>query len=209
MKRTIAALALVAAFICAAQDKVAYVNMEKAFTEYYRTVNANVTFEQKKADYEMKMSILAKELESSKKELNDLDREANNDLLAKEARDEAGRKFKIRKEVFDGKLEEFDRARRAGVQDLTQTKAESEEGLVRELVAAIRQFAADKGYTHVYDVSGMSMNRMPVLLVYPEQQDVTAAFIAVINSGHEKEGSDAREKLEELSRKADAARNAE
>lgn len=205
MRITVFALALVISGLCLAQEKVAYVNMEKAFEDYYKTSNANVIFEQKKAEYEDKMLILSKELEADAKELQSLEGDAKNELLAKEARDEAVRKLRARAEVFNGKRDEFERSRRVGVQELTRTKSESEDMLVKELMVAIKQFAADKGYTLVYDVSGLTMNRMPVLLVYPEQLDVTSAFVAVINAGHDKELADAKAKLEAFSKK-DAAK---
>jgi len=197
MKRFVFAFVTVAVcMLCQAQDRVAYVSMEKAFTDYYKTINANVQFEQKKLEFEEKMTMLTKEFDASANELKNLRADADNELLSKEARDEAIRKFKVKAQIFEDKRNELARTERAGRTDLNRTKGETEATLVSDLIAAIKKFAADNGYTHVYDVSGMSFNRMPVLLVYPEQQDVTAAFIKVINNGHEKEIEAAKDKLE-------------
>ena len=199
MKRFVFAFAAIAMFVvCHAQDRVAYVSMEKAFAEYYKTINANVQFEQKKLDFEEQMTALGKELDTAANELKNLKADADNELLSKEARDEAARKFKARLPLFDDKRNEMARKERAGKLELNKVKGETEATLVTELMASIKKFASDKGYTHVYDVSGMSFNRMPVLLVYPEQQDVTAAFIKVINDGHEKEIEAAKDKLETI-----------
>ncbi len=199
MKRFVFAFAAVALFaVCHAQDRVAYVSMEKAFAEYYKTINANVKFEKKKLDFEEQMTKLSKDLEADANELKSLKADADNELLSKEARDEAARKFKVRLPMFDEKRNEMARKERGGKLDLNRVKGETEATLVNELMASIKKFAADKGYTHVYDVSGMSFNRMPVLLVYPEQQDVTAAFIKVINDGHEKEIETAKDELETI-----------
>lgn len=198
MKKFALAVAFVACLCCLAQEKVAYVNMEKSFGEFYKTSNANVIFEQKKLEFDEKMSALADELEAKTRELKALEGEAKNELLSKEARDEAMRKLKISADIFGGRREAFERERRAGVQELNRLKAETEETLVKELRSSIKKYASDNGYTLVYDISGMSMNRMPVLLVYPEQQEITDAFIKVINNGHEKELADAKAKLEEI-----------
>lgn len=198
MRKMAFALAFAACLLGMAQEKVAYVNIEKSFAEFYKTSNANVIFEQKKLDYDEKMSTLADELEAATGELKALEGDAKNELLSKEARDEARRKLKIRADLFNGKREGFERERRAGVQELNKLKAETEETLVNELRGAIRKFAADNGYTLVYDISGMTMNRMPVLLVYPEQLEITAAFIKFINEGHDKELADAKAKLEAM-----------
>ena len=57
MKRFVFAIAAVAiSVMCQAQDRVAYVSMEKAFAEFYKTINANVQFEQKKLEFEEQMT---------------------------------------------------------------------------------------------------------------------------------------------------------
>ena len=180
------------------QDRVAYVSMEKAFAEYYKTANANVQFEQKKQDFEDRMTYLSKEYDTAANELKVLRDNAGNELLSKEARDDAARKLKTRLPLMEDKRNELARADRNGKMELSRLKSETEATLVGELMNSIKKFAADNGYTHVYDISGMSFNRMPVLLVYPEQLEVTAAFIKVINDGHEKELDAARAKLETL-----------
>ena len=197
MKRFVFAIAAVAiSLICQAQDRVAYVSMEKAFAEFYKTVNVNVMFEQKKLEFEETMTKLTKELETDASELKNLQADAENELLSKEARDEATRKFKVRLSMFEDRRKETALKERNGRMELNRMKSESESRLVSDLMAAIKKFAADNGYTHVYDISGMSFNRMPVLLVYPEQQEITTAFISVLNNGHEKEMAEAKEKLE-------------
>lgn len=197
MKRFVFAVAAVAlGMICQAQDRVAYVSMEKAFGEYYQTINVNVVFEQKKLDFEEQMTKLTKELEADANELKNLKADADNELLSKEARDEAARKFKARVPLFEDRRNDMLRRERAGRMELERMKSEKENKLVSDLKTAIKKFAADNGFTHVYDISGMSLNRMPVLLVYPEQQEITAAFISVLNNGHEKEMAAAKEKLE-------------
>ncbi len=197
MKRFVFAIVAVAiGLMCQAQDRVAYVSMEKAFADYYKTINANVQFEQKKLDFEVQMTELSKELDNAATELKNLKVDAENELLSKEARDEAARKFKAKLPLFEDKRNDMARRERGGRNELNRLKSETEADLVTDLKAAIKKFAVDNGYTHVYDISGMSFNRMPVLLVYPEQQEITTAFINVINNGHEKEIEAAKEKLE-------------
>ncbi len=175
--------------------------MEKAWGEFYKTCNANVIFEQKKVEFEEKMAILQQGLEAEAKELKTLQADATNELLSADASEEAKRKFRVRAELFAGKRDDFERTRRAGVQDLNRLKAETEDMLMKELTGFVEKYAADKGITHLYDISGLTMNRLPVLLVYPKEQEVTNDFIAVINAGHEKEQQEAKEKLEAIKKK--------
>lgn len=181
-----------------AQDKVAYLNMGKIFEEYYKTVNANIVFEQKKQEYEDKMGILRSGLEEAARELKKLEDDSRNELLAQSAREEAVSKYRVRIGLFNDKREEFERSRQRGAQELRRLQAETEDSLVKELRAIVDKFASDNGYTHVYDVSGMTMNRMPYLLVYPKQQEATDKLLKVVNAGHETELKDSKAKLDAL-----------
>jgi len=191
----LAALSSLAAF---AQDKMGYVNMADLFEGYYKTVNANIIFENRKKEFEDRMNLLRVEVENAGKDARSMEVEARNELLSKEAREEAMRKFRVRADVFSQKREEFERARQKGMADLRRVQFSTEEGLIKDLAELVKKFAKDNGYTHVFDVSGQSMNRMPTLLVYPEQQDITKDLLQVVNNGHETELKEATEKLEAI-----------
>jgi len=181
-----------------AQDKVAYVNMATVFEGYYKTFNANIIFEQKKKEYEDKMGILCSSLEEALRELKKVEADAKNELLAEAAREEAVRKYRVRAENCGAKRDEYERSKQQGYQELRHAQRESEVTLANELSEMLRKYAADNGYTHVYDVSGQSLNGLPVLLVYPKQQEITVDFVKIVNTGHDKELADAKAKLEAL-----------
>jgi len=181
-----------------AQDKVAYLNMSDVFEQYYKTLNANIIFENKKKEYDDKMTMMGSELETSLREVRTIEAEAKNELLAEKVREEAARKFKLKAELFQTKRNEFERTRQQGLMELRRLREDTEETLVRELRSLVDTYAQTNGYTHVYDVSGYSMNRMPFLLVYPKQQDITSAFVASINAGHDAEIKDAKAKINVL-----------
>lgn len=192
----------VAMFILAlgafSQDKVGYVDMSDVFEQYYKTLNANIIFENKKKEYDDKMTMLGSELETSLRDVRTIEAEAKNELLAQNVRDEAARKYRLKAELFQNKRNDFERARQQGIAELRRVREETEEMLVKELRALIETYAQTNGYTHVYDVSGNSLNRMPFILVFPKQQDISEAFIASINAGHDAEIKDAKAKLELL-----------
>ena len=196
--RAIATALLVTTIGLFAQNKVGYVNMNDVFEQYYKTINANIIFENKKKEYEDKMNMMGSDLENSLREVRAVEAEAKNELLAQNVREEALRKYKIKAELFQTKRNEFERARQQGRGELGRLREETEDILVKELRALIEKYAETNGYTHIYDVSGNSLNRMPFLLVYPKQQDITATFVSSINAGHETEIADAKAKLDAM-----------
>ena len=181
-----------------AQDKVAYINMNEVFEQYYKTLNANIIFENKKKEYDDKMTMMGSDLETSLRDVRTVEAEAKNELLAQNVRDEAARKYRLKVELHQTKYREFERARQQGMAELRRLREETEEMLVKELRSLLDAYANANGYTHIYDVSGNSLNRMPFILFYPKQQEITTAFIASINAGHDAEIKDARAKLDAM-----------
>ncbi len=194
----IALLLSIASAALLAQDRVAYVSMARLFEEYYKTINANVLFEQRKIDYEDRMTLLRKSVEDAANDARAAEADAKNELVPQTTREEAMRKLRVRVEYFNKKRDEFEQARQQGTNELRRVQFETEEALVKDLSEFVKQYAKNYGYTHVWDVSGQSMNRMPTLLVYPESQEITDALIAQVNQGHENEVEAAKANLERL-----------
>ncbi|MDD4540342.1 MAG: OmpH family outer membrane protein [Lentisphaeria bacterium] len=195
---TLCVAALLMAITAIAQDKTAYVNMEKIFEEYYKTVNANIAFEQQKQDFEERVTMLRGELEALAKETQKFEEDSQNELLSMAVREDSRRKFQLRLERLRGKNDEFERFRQENMQKLQRIRGTKEEELVEELLTMVRKFAEVRGYSHVYEVSGRTLNRVPVLLVYPKEQDVTDVVVNIANAGHEEELADAKARYEAL-----------
>ena len=183
----------------------AYINMETVFEGYYKTVRANAGFEQKKKDFEGRLEILRDELKSMVTEARKTEEEASSELLSQEAREEARTKLRLKSERLRAKEEEFGQFRRSGMGDLNRARLVAEEELIKDITEFVRTYCKGKGHRLVYDVTGRSLNRMPVLLLYPTDEEITPAVLAEINKGHEEELKQATTELEAL-RKAAADR---
>ena len=178
--------------------KRAFVNMETIFEGYYKTIRANAAFEQKKADFEERIDILRDELRAMVSDSRKLEEQASNDLLSEEAREESKRKLKLRLERLRAKEEEFRQYRGAGFKELQKSRLAAEEELIEDLAEFVRKYCREKGLDLVYDVTGKSLNRMPVLMVYPEEEEITAEILKAINLGHEDELEKAKADLEAM-----------
>ncbi len=135
------------------------------------------------------------------------DSASKNELLSQAARDDSKRKVGMMMERLQAKREELMKYRQEGYQKLQNTRGIAEEGLIQNLTAQVEKYAQDKGYTHIYEVSGRSLNRVPVLLVYPKEQEITEDLLLLLNRGHERELQESKEKTEALKKKNDEARN--
>jgi Skp family chaperone for outer membrane proteins len=194
-------LAAIAACLCAGMVRAsdtAYVNMETIFEGYYKTVRANAGFEQKKKDFEGRVDILRDELKSMVSETKKVDDEAANELLSNEARDVARNKLRLKVERLRSKEEEFGQFRRSGMADLNRGRLVTEEELIKDISEFVRTYCKEKGFRLVYDINGRSLNRMPVVLVYPTDEEITPELLVGINKGHEEDLKQATAEFEAL-----------
>ena len=204
MKKLIASLLCAAmALTLAAAEKTGYVNMETVFNSYYKTVNENINFENQRKKFVDAMDIFRKEYKSSLQEYQKAKADAENELLSTEARSAAASRVKLLETRLQQKQDEIMDFRDNGMREIESKQQTVTNALAEDLLAQTRNFAAQKGYTLVLEVSGKSLSRIPVVITYPKEAEFTEELIQVINAGHEKEKADAQTRLDALRKQAE------
>lgn len=179
----------------AGELKRGYVNMETLFNEYYKTINENITFENRQRTVTEGFQLLRSEMENTMKEFKKAESEAQNELLSAEARNAAGERARLLAERLQQKQTEIYKYREESLRDIQNRQQQVTDALVGELLEQVRKYAADKSYDEIVEVSGKTMSRVQVLLVYPKDKDITAEMVKIINAGHEKEKQEAQARL--------------
>lgn len=201
MKRIslLAGLLLITSVFCVfGADKFGYVDMEKVFNDYYKTARESLNFEKRRQVFEEQMNVLKSEFDTSYQEFERLMNESENELLSENERNDAQRKAKLMEDRLHQKDMEMQRTYQEGVQELQRSRNDMEEKIISELISLVRKYALDHGYTHVLEVSGKTLNRVPAILLYPENEDFTEDLLTSLNGGHEKELEEARSSLQQL-----------
>jgi Skp family chaperone for outer membrane proteins len=181
--------------MAAGELKRGYVNMETLFNEYYKTINENITFENRQRTVTEGFQLLRSEMENTMKEFKKAESEAQNELLSAEARNAAGERARLLAERLQQKQTEIYKYREESLRDIQNRQQQVTDALVGELLEQVRKYAADKSYDEIVEVSGKTMSRVQVLLVYPMDKDITAEMVKIINAGHEKEKQEAQARL--------------
>lgn len=194
--------------VAADSGKTAFVNMETVFNEYYKTVNENISFEGKRKTLIDGWSLLREEYDGTVAELKKMRAQADNELLAADVRDTAKSKAQLLLQRIEEKQREMLRFRQQGMAEIEQRQQQVMNDLIAELREILAKYAKENGYTMVLEVSGRTMNRMPAVLVYPPEQEITEAVVKLVNAGHEQEKRDADARLKELRAKSAAAARA-
>jgi Skp family chaperone for outer membrane proteins len=120
------------------------------------------------------------------------------DDLIPGGKENATREYRILMERGAAKQQEYMRFRQTGRAKVEKKRMESEGALIKDLSEFIRKYCEMNGYDIVYDINGKSLNRMPVLLVYPKELEITAELAKAVNRGHEEERKKAEEELKKI-----------
>ncbi len=203
---------LVAALACglqlSAQDKTIYVNLETIFENFYKTINANIAFEDQKKDFEARLGLIREEMQNLEKQAQRYNEEVQNDLLPRETRETSQRSLQAAVDRLRAKKREYDQNQEEGLRNLQRIRMKREEDLVSDILTTINKYADEAGATHVIEVSGKTFNRVQVYLRYPKEKDVTQAILKLVNLGHEDELAAAKAKLDTIRAKANELKEA-
>ena len=205
MKQITVLLALCMAIAALAAERFAYVNMETVFNEYYKTVNENINVENLRKQYLDGFNLLKDEFQTSLAEYQKAVADADNELLSDEVRANARSKAQLLENRLQQKQDEVVRYRQEGLGEIENRQQQIVEKLATELTELVRKYAQQQGYTTVLEVSGKSLNRVPMVIAYPHDQEITDEVVKLSNAGHEAEKTEATAKLTDLRNKLRAA----
>ena len=189
------ALLLTAYDVQASGQKIATVDLEKAFNSYYKTKLIDQDFTDQSKLYRNYIARQAEQLRKDEQLLRQkLDASLNVALAPAERQ-------KRQDEV--NKLEQSLRMRRAQLEQEAADRAKSlQESAVRErrkvvdeIQTEIRRRAAIEGYTIVLDRTGKSMNDAPLVLFSADSIDITDKVITELNRGAKAAGASGKNSI--------------
>ena len=204
MKKTLTFASLIAAFSLAASlpanadVKVGLVDMNKVFSSYYKTKDAenriNDARSAAKKELDDRMDTYKKNLD----EINKLNEDLNKAELSKEAKE---KKSKDRDEKIaetknlEREITEFRTTREKQLQDQA---VRMRNGIVEEITKLIQARVKSDAYDLVLDKSGNSLNGVPIILYSKDTSDFSEDIITALNKNKPKDGAPAVEAAPEV-----------
>ncbi|MEI6350962.1 MAG: OmpH family outer membrane protein [Verrucomicrobiota bacterium] len=208
MKRILTLASLIAAFGLAAstpaqaESKIGLVDMNKVFSSYYKTKDAETRINDArgaaKKELEDRMDTYKKNLDI----INKLNEDLNKAELSKEAKDKKGkeRDEKIAEtKNLEREITEFRTTREKQLQDQA---IRMRNGIVEEITKLIQDKVKADQYDLVLDKSGNSLNGVPIILFSKDANDFSDDIIASLNKNKPKEGAPSTEALPSSDSKA-------
>ena len=162
-------------------ERIAVVDLEKVFREYYKSRIAEETIRTQGETYRSYLLQLNDRREKLRAELRIAIRNSQNVTLAPEemhkARQHAA-KLEAELKALDTEIELYQENMVKSIRELEQRKRAE---IVEDIAKCVRKRAAAEGYVYVFDSSGKTMNDQPALLVFPEGCDLTRVVIEDLN----------------------------
>jgi outer membrane protein len=189
MKRTLLCIAAAIAVATPSlhAQRVATVDMNKIFSSYYKTKDAEAKINEArstaKGELDERMESYKKNLEA----INKLNEEIQKPELSKEAKDQ---KMKARDEKIGetkGLEREINEFRSTREKQLQEQAVRMRNGIVEEITKIVQDIVKTKGYEIVFDKSGSSLNGVPFLISSKDDLDFSQSVIDELNKNRPKD----------------------
>ncbi len=172
-----AALLLAFAWTAAAELRIATVDLDKVFQSHPKTQKAEEGLKAAEVRIKADMEKMAGEAKALQDEAQKLKEAANTPMLSETARMQK----KLEAEDKLTELQELQlrirRTQETRLKQLRDQLMKTRQGIVDELMAAVKAFAQEEGYAMIFDVSGLTMNAVPLAVYADDELDVTAAIV--------------------------------
>ena len=175
------ALSCLAAVAASGSERIAVVDLDKIFREYYKSRIAEETIRSQGESYRSYLIQLNDRRKKLVEEARAAAFNAQNVALSPEEAAKA-RKTAVQAEAA---LKTLDEEIAAYQENMVKTLRELEQRKRAEILDdirnCVRRRAAAEGYLYVFDSSGRTLNEQPALLVFPENCDLTKVVIEELN----------------------------
>ncbi len=177
-----------------AQTKVGMVDMNKIFTNYFKTKEAESQINEARArakrDLDDRMDTYKKTMD----DINQLNAEIDRPELSKELKEE---KMKSRDDKIaetknlEREITEF---RQQKEKDLQDQAVRMRNAIVDEITKLVQDRVKTDAYDLVFDKSGQSLNGVPIVLYSKDNMDFSSDIIAALNKDRPKDSGSAPKK---------------
>ena len=194
-KTLLAALALLFAALFASAGasssdlKIAIIDMEKIFQDYYKTKIQDANLKRQAEifkDYSDKLSDSLQKMQDEFKTLRDSSQNIALTEVERENRRLAAQDKYRQVTAKDAELRQYNREKQRQLRDDFEKMRTD---IIDEIKRIVKERCALEGYALVLDKSGMTLNNIPAIIYFNPAMDITDGVIKDLNRGHEKDAA--------------------
>jgi len=165
------------------QLKIASVDMEKLFKEYYKTKKAEVELKDRHTAYQKDVNDFRSQLQKMSEDAKKLKEEAENPAYADEKRSEKRKEFEVKVTAMRLKDQEATDFVKNRQQELMEREKSVKNTIVEEISKVVQDKAKRDGYSIVIDRTGQTFNGISPFIFVQDSLDITADVIKTLNAG--------------------------
>lgn len=177
----ITAALLATVLSASAEQKIAFISMERVFDEYYKTKTANAQFKVRGEEIDLKRKEMVTKAKTLKAEFDKLNAEYRdkslNDNAREKKRDVAEGKLNELKEAEE-KLMEFDKVYKKEIADQMR---QMQTQIVGEIKGVIQSYVIENKIDIVFDSSGKTLNNVESVVYFDKRMDITDPILTIMN----------------------------
>lgn len=195
MKKLLLTVSVTAAFFSLAatpafaQMKVGIVDMNKVFTSYYKTKDAEARLNEARAQAKTDLDSRLATLKTNMEEINKLEADVNKPELTAEKKQAAlrTRDEKINEvRNLDREIAEFRQTRERQLQEQFMRMRGD---IVQDIMKVVDTRVKSEGFDLVFDKSGQGMSQVPVVLYSAPSMDFSDSIVTELNKNAPKKSS--------------------
>ena len=173
--------------VSAAEQSVIFVNLDRAFNEFYKTKLADAQLKQQADEFNAERKKLVTDYEKIQKDFNAIRDEAQNTALSDDVRTEkrnVAEEKLVELRDYESRIRRFDDSHRKQLDDQSRRMRKR---IVDEIQQIVKDFAKTHGYQAVIDSSGQSLNGVEMILYTDSKINITDTVLDLLNKGKQKE----------------------
>ena len=184
LKKIILLLVLVCSMGVSAQQRIAVVDMDKLFREYYKTkiVEANL---RRQADIYREYAVkLQEEIKQLRQQFTELRDASLNMVLTEAARESKRLAAREKYNLLTAKENELQNYNREKQAQLRDDQEKQREKILADIQAVVKNQATLGGYHLVLDKKALSLSGLPVVVYSTPTINITESVLKELNAGH-------------------------
>lgn len=166
-----------------AADKIGVVNMQKIFSNYYKTKLADANMKKQEEVYQDYAEQLERSKKKLKKEFIKLRDKSQNVSLNKNERKTKQLEAKQKHKQLRAKEAEILQYQQEKQLELRQKYKNTRDAILKDIKNEIRRRAVLEGYSIVMDTSGRTFNNLEAVFYYEKSMDITDDILKALNRG--------------------------
>jgi len=182
------------AFAQVPSGRIVTVDLNRLFTEYYRTPVASQKLKDTADQYNKEHEEMLAQYRKLVDDLNKLREEQEKTEFTAEVREQKKKAVQDKlteTQAMQRNIEEYRESHRKMLDQQTQRMRQ---GILKEIKDIVLKESRDAGYSIVFDKSGNSLNQEPVIIYSQESFDITEDMLKILNKNKPAETTRADDK---------------